>query len=143
MIQNSNYFRARRLIRKGEILSECYKSLFIHAPLKERRSYCKYFYYFECGCEACVKDWPLLEDLPENPVFGKGETVLWTDFKQLLREVEALPDTDMVTKKELGSYVELLNFLVKHEKRMCRLSFQLEKKIQNYFCSLGNCYFKI
>ncbi|XP_059469549.1 SET and MYND domain-containing protein 4-like [Neocloeon triangulifer] len=140
---NYTVHRARRLIRSGEILTECYKSLFIHSPTKERRSYCKMFYYFECGCEACVKDWPLLEDLPENPVFGKGETQKWTEYKQMLKTISASgSNSDLLLKQDVEAHIELLNFLVSNDKRLCRLSFELEKKIQNYFCSFGNCYFR-
>ncbi|XP_065351447.1 SET and MYND domain-containing protein 4 isoform X2 [Cloeon dipterum] len=139
---NYTVHRARRLIREGEILAECYKSLFIHAPLKERKAYLKTFYYFDCGCEACEKNWPMMEYLPDNPVFGKGETKKWVDYKEMLKEVQASENSQLLTKKELETHVKALVFLVSNDKRLCKLAFELEKKVQNYYCSQGNCYFK-
>ncbi|XP_068205929.1 SET and MYND domain-containing protein 4-like isoform X2 [Palaemon carinicauda] len=52
-----------RFIPKGEQVPENYGQSFTSAPRSERRQYLFDRYWFECACEACVKDWPKYQDM--------------------------------------------------------------------------------
>lgn len=51
--------RAIRTVRAGQELSDNYGAVYAVQSRDERRNKLRPQYYFECGCEACVSDWPL------------------------------------------------------------------------------------
>lgn len=55
--------RALRTIRPGEEISENYGPIFTTMNLKERKRKLRLQYWFDCGCEACFKQWPVLEEI--------------------------------------------------------------------------------
>ncbi|XP_011314323.1 SET and MYND domain-containing protein 4 [Fopius arisanus] len=57
--------RAIRTIRAGMEICDNYGPIFTMEPKGERQRKLRLKYWFECGCEACVGNWPLLEDI--NP----------------------------------------------------------------------------
>ncbi|EDS28111.1 conserved hypothetical protein [Culex quinquefasciatus] len=52
-----------RPIKTGSPITIKYCVKFAITPLQERREYLSENYYFECQCEACANDYPLLENL--------------------------------------------------------------------------------
>lgn len=52
-----------RFIPKGDPVPENYGQSFTSAVRSERRQYLMDRYWFECACEACVKDWPMYQDM--------------------------------------------------------------------------------
>lgn len=53
-----------RPIQKGSRLSIKYCENFPIEPLEKRREYLSTNYFFECQCEACIKDYPQVESMP-------------------------------------------------------------------------------
>ena len=57
--------KALRKINKGSQVFENYGPTFYFKGRAERQEELKLRYWFQCGCEACKNDWPLLEKLPK------------------------------------------------------------------------------
>lgn len=55
--------RALRTIHPGEEISENYGPIFTTMPQSERRRKLRLQYWFDCACEACTGQWPLLEGI--------------------------------------------------------------------------------
>lgn len=53
----------KRPISAGSQVFDNYGSFFLNDTLEKRQKRCLDHYGFECLCEACVNDWPLLKDL--------------------------------------------------------------------------------
>lgn len=61
--------RAIRFIRRGEEIADNYGALCALSTRLERNAHLSSQYFFECSCEACVKNWPQYFDIPnEVPV---------------------------------------------------------------------------
>ena len=68
-IDNRCQIRATKNISAGEEVTIDYGPVFYLQPKEERQAILKHQYFFDCKCEACLQDWPLLENLPsEYPV---------------------------------------------------------------------------
>jgi len=52
-----------RLIKAGEEISECYGQMYYTKNNEQRRSELRKHYKFECGCEACLENWPTIKDM--------------------------------------------------------------------------------
>lgn len=66
--------RATRNIAPGEQISENYGPIFTQEPQHERQLKLKETYKFECQCEACTNNWPLLKEMQDSclPVKCRG-----------------------------------------------------------------------
>ena len=53
-------FVAKRNIKKGEEVTECYGIHHLSLPLEERQTRLLKGYAFECRCTACVENYPTL-----------------------------------------------------------------------------------
>lgn len=58
--------RSIRSIKKGEIIAENYGPIFTQVECKERQYTLKCQYWFDCKCEACLGDWPTLDNMNNN-----------------------------------------------------------------------------
>lgn len=58
--------RSIRSIKKGEIIAENYGPIFTQVEYKERQYTLKCQYWFDCKCEACLGDWPTLDNMNNN-----------------------------------------------------------------------------
>ncbi|KAG7209348.1 hypothetical protein KM043_015449 [Ampulex compressa] len=66
--------RAVRTIAAGEEISENYGPIFTTTPMAERKRKMRMQYWFDCNCEACAGNWPLLEDIDPTILRFKCET---------------------------------------------------------------------
>lgn len=57
--------RASRPIRRGQEILDNYGPNFLAETRDRRKSFLKTQYFFSCGCDACVEDWPMSDRLPE------------------------------------------------------------------------------
>lgn len=63
-VDNKFVFVTRRPIKAGEQLTICYDRFnFLTHNLSDRKEYFNKVYTFECACNACVKNFPLLKNL--------------------------------------------------------------------------------
>jgi tetratricopeptide (TPR) repeat protein len=58
--------RAIRNMRKGEEILDNYGALWAVHPKKFRQDKLKDQYFFTCQCDACLVDWPIYPELPDN-----------------------------------------------------------------------------
>ncbi|XP_064633432.1 SET and MYND domain-containing protein 4-like [Lineus longissimus] len=58
--------RAIRNMRKGEEIVDNYGALWAVHPKKFRQDKLKDQYYFNCQCDACLDDWPIYPEMPDN-----------------------------------------------------------------------------
>ena len=59
---------ASKFIKKGEEVSDNYFPAAAFLDRTERRKWLREHYWFECECNACAQNLPLMKDLPEEPV---------------------------------------------------------------------------
>merc|ERR1711892_1296449 len=59
---------ASKPIKKGEEVSDNYFPAAAFQERSERRKWLKEHYWFECECNACEENLPLMEDMPEEPI---------------------------------------------------------------------------
>ena len=59
-------FVAKRNIRSGEEVTDCYGIHHLSLGLEERRTSLLQGYRFDCACVACKKDLPSMRDLPSQ-----------------------------------------------------------------------------
>ncbi|XP_046740087.1 SET and MYND domain-containing protein 4-like isoform X2 [Diprion similis] len=111
--------RALRTIRPGEEVSENYGPIFTTMPLSERRRKLRLQYWFDCSCEACTNQWPLLEGIDPRilrfrcesgaacgniiPVSTESNEFMVTCSKckksmNILKGLKAIQDTDSIFK---------------------------------------------
>lgn len=60
----TNVVVVRRVIKAGEQLFDSYGPPYCLADIKQRQAKLKVHYNFDCQCQACVNDYPLLRNLP-------------------------------------------------------------------------------
>ncbi|KAK7080825.1 hypothetical protein SK128_000240 [Halocaridina rubra] len=60
---NSAITKSIRFIPKGDPVPENYGQSFTSAVRSERRQYLMDRYWFECACEACLRDWPMYQHM--------------------------------------------------------------------------------
>lgn len=58
--------RTIRPLIAGELLAENYGPIFTVKPRPERRKVLRAHYWFDCTCQPCEEDWPLLKDMNRN-----------------------------------------------------------------------------
>ena len=63
---NQIFLFARRLIRAGEEISDCYGFHYTSLPRPERQRRLSKWFNFQCGCEACQRNYPVMEGLSNN-----------------------------------------------------------------------------
>lgn len=63
-IDNKLAFVVARPVSKGQQLFVCYRGSFTTTSKVERREEVLRSYRFECVCEACAENYPLIDDLP-------------------------------------------------------------------------------
>lgn len=63
--------RATRNIHAKEQISENYGPIFTQDPKHERQLQLREKYKFECGCDACTNDWPLLKQMHDSKLPAK------------------------------------------------------------------------
>ncbi|XP_055316538.1 SET and MYND domain-containing protein 4 [Sitodiplosis mosellana] len=59
---------AIRNLKSGEQISENYGPLYSQNTREERQKKLKDFYWFDCACEACEKNWPIFGDMNTNEI---------------------------------------------------------------------------
>ncbi|XP_063696193.1 SET and MYND domain-containing protein 4-like [Culicoides brevitarsis] len=86
---NQVIIRATRNIAIGEQISENYGPIFTQEPKHERQLQLKEKYKFECRCEACLNNWPLLNEMRDSQILikcsGCGETLKSNEFITTVR----------------------------------------------------------
>ncbi|XP_015522321.1 SET and MYND domain-containing protein 4 [Neodiprion lecontei] len=111
--------RALRTIRPGEEVSENYGPIFTTMPLSERKRKLRLQYWFDCSCEACANQWPLIEGIDPRilrfrcdsgeacgnilPVSTESNEFMVTCSKckksmNILKGLKAIQDTDSIFK---------------------------------------------
>ncbi|PVD33736.1 hypothetical protein C0Q70_04996 [Pomacea canaliculata] len=60
--------RSIRNISKGEELLDNYGALYPVMEYPVRQKHLKKQYFFDCQCEACIKNWPLYVDIPKDVI---------------------------------------------------------------------------
>lgn len=125
-------------LRCGDEVSENYGYAFYLKSRNERRKELSARYWFECGCEACKHDWPLLDKLPESVASkeSKGEIQV-EDIKSA---------TDSMEK---GNPNEALNHIRKYVDAfykdkgilLCQDLLKAEDKARSCVSNLGNVVF--
>uniref|UniRef100_A0A336KY89 Protein-lysine N-methyltransferase SMYD4 n=1 Tax=Culicoides sonorensis TaxID=179676 RepID=A0A336KY89_CULSO len=65
---NRVIIRATRNIYPNEQISENYGPIFTQEPQQERKLQLKEKYKFECQCDACSNNWPLLKEMQDKSV---------------------------------------------------------------------------
>uniref|UniRef100_A0A146LER3 Protein-lysine N-methyltransferase SMYD4 n=1 Tax=Lygus hesperus TaxID=30085 RepID=A0A146LER3_LYGHE len=55
--------RAIKNIKKGEKIFENYGPIFTQTPKAERQSTLRNQYWFDCSCEPCTRNWPMLNQM--------------------------------------------------------------------------------
>uniref|UniRef100_A0A1B6J8P5 Protein-lysine N-methyltransferase SMYD4 n=2 Tax=Homalodisca liturata TaxID=320908 RepID=A0A1B6J8P5_9HEMI len=132
--------RAIRPIKIGEVVAENYGPIFTQVERKERQHTLRSQYWFDCKCEACDENWPILANMnPEVMRFrcDCGSTVLvptnTSEFMipclsckkhaNIFKGLKVLQDTDTMFRlakslveegnhmKALLKFLELLNLL--------------------------------
>lgn len=96
-----NVLFVRRMIKAGEQLFDNYGhgQTFFDAGLWERQSYLKSQYHFDCKCEACVKRYPLIQEMTIPPKL----------YQQIDGEYERICSHDReFAKKKLKEYKKFL-----------------------------------
>ncbi|XP_015112458.1 SET and MYND domain-containing protein 4 [Diachasma alloeum] len=66
--------RAVRTIRAGDEICDNYGPIFTVEPKANRQRKLRMEYWFDCGCEACAGNWPLLQDMNPKILRFKCET---------------------------------------------------------------------
>ncbi|XP_015599275.1 SET and MYND domain-containing protein 4 [Cephus cinctus] len=66
--------RAVRTIMSGEEICENYGPIFTTTPEKERKRKLRLQYWFDCACEACTEQWPLLNEIDPRILRFKCDT---------------------------------------------------------------------
>lgn len=65
-VDNKLVFITSRPIEKNQQLLVCYRSNFLGSSTEDRRQEVFKSYRFKCDCEACSKNFPTLENLPQT-----------------------------------------------------------------------------
>ena len=55
--------RAVKTIRAGTEICDNYGPIFAEMPINERKRKLRMQYWFDCNCEPCRDNWPLLVDI--------------------------------------------------------------------------------
>ena len=64
------YYRAYKELNPGEEITCDYGCVYFRHTKGDRHKTLASNFYFQCSCEACLGDWPILQDLAESdPVF--------------------------------------------------------------------------
>lgn len=61
---NEIYLVVRKVVKPGEQLFYHYSQPFFTSDLKSRQTMLRQNFFFDCKCEACLKDYPIKEKLP-------------------------------------------------------------------------------
>lgn len=118
-----NVVVVKRVIKAGEQIFDCYVQSHRELPKAERQKKLESQYNFECQCEACVSNYPLLEDLPVGVPF----------FQQISNEQIRIKNNDKeFARKKLKKYS---SFLKDNHKKYN--SFEVGATEANFMESLG------
>ncbi|XP_034945722.1 SET and MYND domain-containing protein 4-like [Chelonus insularis] len=66
--------RSIRTIRAGEEICDNYGPAFMNEPKVERQRKLRMNYWFDCNCEACTYNWPILDEIDPKILRFKCET---------------------------------------------------------------------
>ncbi|XP_054271330.1 SET and MYND domain-containing protein 4 [Macrosteles quadrilineatus] len=105
--------RAIRTIRSGEMVAENYGPIFTQEGRESRQSKLRNQYWFDCQCEACLEDWPTLDNMSSDVMRFRcdcGNTLLvpvntpefmipchsCNQHANIFKGLKVLQDTDMM-----------------------------------------------
>ncbi|KAJ8974015.1 hypothetical protein NQ317_006485 [Molorchus minor] len=115
--------RAIRSIKKGQ---QCYDNYGYHYAVMDkdlRETNLKSQYFFKCECEACMKNWPLFEDMP----LIHKDIAIWVDYKK--------GDVDVAK----GVLDEVLPRISEFENHLPNRGFaEMQEVVKQCFALLGN-----
>lgn len=96
---------ATRPIKRGQQICDVYSGVFSKSPIQERQEVHDR-YHFQCRCQPCLEDWPLLEhlprhiyDLPKNCYHAAATPQKLKKLSSLLKQLKQCP-THMQKLKE-------------------------------------------
>jgi len=134
---DSNYMRvvkgrralafATRLIKKGDQLYDSYSPTFFMVPRAQRTEVTER-YNFNCGCEACVENWPSQEKMSDSfkPLpTSKLNDIELADLKEQIQEV-LCTETSSVSKDQITGVLTRCYENIQHPNKFV---LQLETKL--------------
>jgi SET domain len=110
-IDNKLAFVVARPVSKNQQLFVCYRGSFATTSKAERREEILRSYRFECVCEACLKNYPLIDDLPSSDTnfivpptmitsIESAKSELKTNFDYINDRAKSYPNFEICTLME-------------------------------------------
>ena len=140
----SRCFKGRNMVLKtlhpvqpGEEVSENYGYAFYLKTRNDRRKELSARYWFDCGCIACERNWPLLDKLStikEGSNGGEGIKSASLDKASELME-KGEPN------KALNHLSDYVNCFYQEEMKPCQDQIKAEDKARTCISNLGNVVF--
>lgn len=141
----TNVIQAIRHIKKGEQIFDSYKVHFAFDPREERQGYLLDHYHFICTCEACDKNWGLVQTLPIHPQFNfSKDKKIKSMYEQMVIATFSCSDNALpVTDGNSSSFLRVINTLSTYgSKSLLTQTMQgAQEDLKNYLKSKGNCFY--
>jgi hypothetical protein len=144
--KTTSVVRAVQVIPQGSQLVISYGRAFLRRPMQERKAYLEANTCLgcPCTCEACVYDWPLLDDLPEGPMFELPDEKKAMDSvaagAQLITDKHFDGEWYVVTKQSLPVFLKQIIIMDKCNKKLNQRYFEMVELVREYFAVQGNLF---
>lgn len=139
----SRCFRGKEMVLKtlhpvqsGQEVSENYGYAFYLKSKNDRRKELSARYWFDCGCEACKQNWPLLDKLPKTI---DPKSVNEINNGQYENAVELMAKGK--TNQALAHLKKYVNGFYTDELNLCQDQIRAEDKARTCISNLGNVVF--
>ena len=127
-------------IKRGQEVSENYGHAFYFKSKSDRKKELNARYWFECGCVACIENWPLLDKLPKKE--GANNVEKSAQIKLCEKGVNSMNQAKI--EDALTHFKIFANHYYQEGgsvSKMCQELVRAEDKVRTCISNLGNVVF--
>ncbi|CAL4163154.1 unnamed protein product [Meganyctiphanes norvegica] len=132
---------ASKYLPEGSEITISYGYHYANDEMTVRKSQLKSAYFFDCQCEACKDEWPMLSNLSLKPSLKNSNSMKQSEMKKLWMQFQMAKENfvksyeniaeGQVGKSEIKSCSDLVVFLDKNVTVPCRMYYETQEALKH------------